>query len=257
MRWAPTALAGVALLAAAGLYAESRTDGRGTSSDQVAALDRSVKATQARSAATGRRVTELGKRIDALAASLAREQEGLAPVAARALASVVTVEAGDASGTAFAAWKQGRTTYLITARHVVQEWLERGKTTVRLTRRDDTWPGQVVTSDNVNDLALISTRGQVGAPLWPDPGTTRAPATGDQLLLVGSPYGLEGTVTTGIVSRVRYNEIQTDAAANPGNSGGPALDREGNVVGVLLAGTGQNLNFTVPIERACVALRAC
>ena len=110
---------------------------------------------------------------------------------------------------------------------------------------------------SVNDLALISTRGQVGTPLWPNPGATAVPHPGDQLLLVGSPYGLEGTVTTGIVSRVSYNEIQTDAAANPGNSGGPALDRDGNVVGVLLAGEGQDLDFTVPIERACVALRAC
>ncbi|HEU0337263.1 MAG TPA: trypsin-like peptidase domain-containing protein [Gaiellaceae bacterium] len=72
-----------------------------------------------------------------------------------------------------------------------------------------------------------------------------------------SPYGLEGTVTTGIVSRVTDNEIQTDAAANPGNSGGPAIDREGGVVGVLLAGGGENLNFTVPVRRACVRLRRC
>ena len=46
----------------------------------------------------------------------------------------------------------------------------------------------------------------------------------DQLVLVGSPYGLEGTVTTGVVSRVGYDTIQTDAAANPGNSGGPGVD---------------------------------
>ena len=59
------------------------------------------------------------------------------------------------------------------------------------------------------------------------------PTPGDRLLLVGSPYGLEGTVTTGIVSRVSYDRIQTDASANPGNSGGPAVDANGAVVGVL------------------------
>ena len=80
---------------------------------------------------------------------------------------------------------------------------------------------------------------------------------GDQLLLVGSPFGLEGTVTTGVVSRVSRREIQTDAAANPGNSGGPAIARDGRVVGVLVSGGGQNVNFVVPIERACRLVRSC
>lgn len=83
------------------------------------------------------------------------------------------------------------------------------------------------------------------------------PKPGDELLLIGSPYGLDGTVTTGVVSRVSKRAIQTDAAANPGNSGGPAIDREGRVVGVLVSGAGQNLNFAVPIARACVTLRRC
>ena len=54
-----------------------------------------------------------------------------------------------------------------------------------------------------------------------------------------------------------YDEIQTDAAANPGNSGGPGVDNHGHVVGVLLSGGGENLNFLVPIQRACVTVRAC
>jgi serine protease Do len=100
--------------------------------------------------------------------------------------------------------------------------------------------------------------GAVPAPsLWQRPDLSLSPLVGDQLLLLGSPYGLEGTVTTGIVSRITYDAIQTDAAANPGNSGGPAVDRQGHVVGVLLAGGAENLNFTVPIQRACVTLRAC
>jgi serine protease Do len=60
-----------------------------------------------------------------------------------------------------------------------------------------------------------------------------------------------------VVSRVAYDEIQTDAAANPSNSGGPAVARDGQVVGVLLAGGGENLNFAAPIQRACVSLRSC
>ena len=84
-----------------------------------------------------------------------------------------------------------------------------------------------------------------------------AAETLDELLLVGSPYGLYGTVTTGVVSRVSWKVIQTDAAANPGNSGGPALDKHGHVVGVLVAGGGENINFVVPIRLACKKLRRC
>src|SRR5205823_13608232 len=96
----------------------------------------------------------------------------------------------------------------------------------------------------------------VAEPLGQSPDAN-TPRPGDQLLLIGSPYGLEGTVTTGIVSRVTKRLIQTDAAANPGNSGGPAIDRQGHVVGVLVSGGGENLNFAVPIGRACIQLRAC
>jgi putative serine protease PepD len=257
VRSATVALAAVALLLAGAAYLSSRSDEPGASPAQLAALDESVKGAGARSDATAHRVTELGKQVDRLTAALSREQEGLAPVAARALRSVVTIDAGDSAGTAFAAWKSGGTTYLITARHVVEDNLAKGVAAVRLTRKEHSWPGRVVAADSVNDLALVRTSGDVGPPLWPRAATGTVPAPGDQLLLVGSPYGLEGTVTTGIVSRVSYNEIQTDAAANPGNSGGPALDRAGRIVGVLLAGEGQDLNFTVPIERACVALRSC
>ena len=72
-----------------------------------------------------------------------------------------------------------------------------------------------------------------------------------------SPYGLYGTVSTGIVGRVTPRAIQTDAAANPGNSGGPALDKQGHVVGVLVSGGGENINFAIPTSLACVSLRNC
>jgi S1-C subfamily serine protease len=56
---------------------------------------------------------------------------------------------------------------------------------------------------------------------------------------------------------VTEREIQTDAAANPGNSGGPAIDERGRLVGVLVSGSGENLNFAVPIAKVCGALRDC
>ena len=64
-------------------------------------------------------------------------------------------------------------------------------------------------------------------------------------------------MTRGVVSRVTRDAIQTDAAANPGNSGGPAIERRGRVVGVLVGGGGENVNFAVPIARVRAALRSC
>jgi S1-C subfamily serine protease len=176
------------------------------------------------------------------------------PIASRALKSVFTVSAGAHFGTAFVAWRDAGGTYLITAAHVVAGWDE----PVTLERKSGEWSGEVVRRDRKNDLALIRVEGRPdGAPaLWQKPQRAK-PKTGEQLLLVGSPYGLSGTVTTGIVSRVTRRMIQTDAAANPGNSGGPAVNRNGRLVGVLLAGGGENINFAVRIERACKILRAC
>lgn len=176
------------------------------------------------------------------------------PIASRALKSVFTVSAGSHFGTAFVAWRGVDGTYLITAAHVVAGH----DGPVTLARKTGEWEGEIVRRDRKNDLALLRVEGRPdGAPpLWQKPLQAK-PRTGEQLLLVGSPYGLSGTVTTGIVSRVTRRMIQTDAAANPGNSGGPVVNRKGRLVGVLLAGGGENINFAIRIERACKALRGC
>jgi S1-C subfamily serine protease len=193
---------------------------------------------------------------DALAGRIRSTERELrvTPIAARALKSVFTISAGRHFGTAFVAWRGSDGTYLITAAHVVAGH----DGPVTLARKSGEWQGEVVKRDRKNDLALVHVEGRPdGAPpLWQKPRRAK-PKTGDQLLLVGSPYGLSGTVTTGIVSRVTRRMIQTDAAANPGNSGGPAVNRKGRVVGVLLAGGGENINFAVRIERACKVLRRC
>lgn len=175
-------------------------------------------------------------------------------LAGRAKSSVFTIAAGRSIGTAFVAWRNGEGTFLITANHVVAG--SDGPVTIQ--RKKGTWDGEVVARDRKNDLALVHVEGRPdGAPpLWQKAARAK-PKVGDRLLLVGSPYGLGGTVTTGIVSRVTPKMIQTDAAANPGNSGGPAVDRKGRVVGVLVSGGGQNINFAVRIERACAKLRRC
>jgi serine protease Do len=200
----------------------------------------------------------LAKRLAGLERKFTRSNPNVAALARNALRSVYTVESGQELGTAWVAWRNASGTYLITANHVVSGAVANGDTQVTLRRKSASYTGTVVRSDETNDLALIRADASVpGPPLWEEPRLDVAPVVGDQLILVGSPYGLEGTVTQGVVSRITYDAIQTDAAANPGNSGGPAIDRDGQVVGVLLAGGGENLNFAAPIQRACVTLRSC
>jgi S1-C subfamily serine protease len=197
----------------------------------------------------------LAGRVGSAEQTLKRRDSGIAPLASRVLKSVFTVETERGLGSGFIAWRDADASYLLTANHVVE-----GQVTgaVTVSRKGGSWSGEVDAVDPKHDLAeiRISAKPAGARPLWQAP-RTRPPRAGDELLLLGSPYGLYGTVTTGIVSRVTSRVIQTDAAANPGNSGGPALDRQGNVVGVLVAGGGENINFAIPIRLACAKLRRC
>lgn len=215
---------------------------------QVSDLRRDVAAVDARSAAAVAHARSTERRVS-------RSAAGTAPLAARVLRSLFTVKGERKLGAGFVAWVSDGDSYVITANHVVDGQLGPGLT---VERRHGSWSATVISVDRHNDLALLRVDGRpTGAPpLWQQP-FKRRPKVGDELLLAGSPYGLEGTVTTGIVSRVNGRVIQTDAAANPGNSGGPAVDGRGRVVGVLVRGGGENLNFAVPIARACVKLRDC
>ncbi|MDR1929019.1 MAG: S1C family serine protease [Treponema sp.] len=123
-------------------------------------------------------------------------------------------------------------------------------------------PAKVVGWDKAMDLALI--RADV-IPEYVFPVVDRViPRTGDTVYAIGSPGGLEKTVTQGIVSALgrRFLQIgdviQIDAAVNHGNSGGPVVDREGRLVGIVYAGVEQyqGLNFAVPAERLAAALPA-
>jgi len=128
---------------------------------------------------------------------------------------------------------------------------------------------QVVGRDPGNDLAVIRVNVS-GEELTPAPlGDSDAVQVGDSVLAIGNPFNLEGTLTQGIVSalsrtyapedgtRPIRNMIQTDAAVNPGNSGGPLLDCQGEVIGIntlLENPTGDRVNvgvaFAVPINTA-------
>ncbi len=216
--------------------------------EEVGKLEQRVAALESRNVA-------LSGQLGSAVKSLKQKESGIAPLAKRVLKSVFTIQTESGLGSGFMAWRDSTGTYIVTANHVVEGQLGTG---VQISRKGGQWTGEISGTDPKHDLAVIRIEGQpAGAePLWQAPRRT-LPQTGDELLLVGSPYGLYGTVTTGVVSRVSWKVIQTDAAANPGNSGGPALDKHGHVVGVLVAGGGENLNFAIPIRQLCLKLRQC
>jgi S1-C subfamily serine protease len=124
--------------------------------------------------------------------------------------------------------------------------------------------GKVVGADPVTDLAVVRL---VGAGPWPVAplGNSDNLQVGEWVIAVGNPFGLDQTVTLGIISSLNRNAaklgitdkrlelIQTDAAINPGNSGGPLLDADGAVVGIntlVRSGPGAGLGFAIPINRA-------
>jgi len=243
-------LAAVACALAAFAWMQARSAlhiERGARRAEVAGLNRRLHVLESHDA-------RLSSRVGSAERSLKRRDAGVAPLARRILRSVFTVETDAGLGTGFVGWTDADGVYVVTANHVVAE----ASSSVTLTRAGQSWRGDVQAEDPANDLAVIRLDGRPAgaAPLWQRP-TKTPPAVGDQVLLVGSPFGLSGTVTTGVVSRVTPKLVQTDAAANPGNSGGPAVDKRGRIVGVLVSGGGENINFAVRIDRACVKLRSC
>jgi S1-C subfamily serine protease len=242
------ALAALAIAAFAWLHARQALDSeRAARRAEVRGLNRRLNALEAHDA-------RLSSRVGSAERTLKRRDVGIAPLAKRILRSVFTIETDAGLGTGFVGWEDADGVYVVTADHVVRE----ASSSVTLSRAGHSWRGDVEAEDSGNDLALIRLNGRpAGAePLWQRPANP-PPNVGDQVLLVGSPFGLSGTVTTGVVSRVTKKVVQTDAAANPGNSGGPAVDKHGRVVGVLVSGGGENINFAIRIDRACSKLRRC
>ncbi len=110
----------------------------------------------------------------------------------------------------------------------------------------------LLSSDPINDLAFLKIEA-VDLPTIPL-GNSNNVRVGEEVLLVGAPQGLEQTVSNGLISGIRIDNgvriLQTSAAASPGSSGGPLLNRSGEAVGVMSFKlvNGENLNFTIPIN---------
>jgi putative serine protease PepD len=185
-----------------------------------------------------------------------------AEVAALVRQAVFKVVAGPAQGSGFFLSEGERSDVLVTNFHVVAEAWDAGVREVEVVRADGlVLPGTIEDVNADVDLALIHVAD-------PQPALRRAdadPKVGDGVMAIGSPQGLDGSVSTGIVSAVRneggYRFIQFSAPVSPGSSGGPVVNATGEVIGVTVAklvGDGvEGVSFAIPIGYVCTAVGHC
>jgi S1-C subfamily serine protease len=206
-----------------------------------------------------------------------RPPGSVADIAARTVPAVVSIEirVGDQGGTGSGVVIDPAG-YVLTNNHVVAPAANANGATIEAVFHDGTrTPARIVGRDPKTDLAVVKVA--VANPVVATIGSSAGLAVGDGVIAIGSPLGLAGTVTDGIVSALRrpvrldgagndegavIDAIQTDAAINPGNSGGPLVDATGAVVGVNTAirslgqtqgqGGSIGLGFAIPIDTARV-----
>ncbi|MFE9202178.1 S1C family serine protease [Micromonospora sp. NPDC007230] len=197
------------------------------------------------------------------AASAAPVPAELVTAAEKTVPGVVSVMVGSGSGTSASGsgFAIDHEQHIVTNDHILAKG-GAGPVTVE-TSDGRRFTAEVVGREPGSDLAVLKVPASAGLSPLPlaKPNTTRV---GEPVLAVGSPLGLSGTVTAGIVSALnrqvrigngRHTAVQTDASINPGNSGGPLVNARGEVVGVNTAiatidGTGSiGIGFAIPIDQ--------
>ena len=182
----------------------------------------------------------------------------------------VTSSAGNGTGSGSIYKSNQSLSYIITNNHVIESAVTTGTIEVEL-NNGEVLPATIVGRNSDYDLAVISIK-KGNLPEIPR-GNSSSISIGDPVIAFGSPLGLSGTVTSGIISALNrpvttgatnaesyMDAIQTDAAINPGNSGGPLVDSQGRAIGVnsAIATTGSSigtpgnigLGFSIPFNQA-------
>lgn len=206
--------------------------------------------------------------------SIERAPDSIAAIAARVSPSVVSIDAqtpqGGDTGSGFFIESNGT---ILTNNHVIEGSVAAGGSITVNLSNGKSYPATVLGRDSSYDLAVLKI-GVTDAPAL-QLGNSDNALVGDPVLAIGSPLGLAGTVTSGIISAKNrpvtsggsgsqnsfINALQTDAAINPGNSGGPLVDLSGAVIGVnsAIATLSQSfssqsgsigLGFAIPINQA-------
>jgi putative serine protease PepD len=174
-----------------------------------------------------------------------------AQIAKRVSPSVVVIQgntdSGEVLGSGFVVSKDGK---IVTNLHVIKDLKD---VSVQLAGGKTFHSISVLATDETHDLAIIQISGSDLSML--SLRNSNEPTVGEPVVVVGSPQGLEGTVTAGILSSVRdsgdgFKVLQTDAAVNPGNSGGPLVNGKGQVIGVISfkLRSSEGLTLAIPIS---------
>ena len=225
-------------------------------------------------AAVDRLFTSHNTNLVSTHSSISRAPDSIAGIAARVSPSVVSIDAqtpqGGDTGSGFFIQSDGT---ILTNNHVIEGAVTSGGSiTVNLVN-GKSYPATVMGRDGSYDLAVLKIDVTDSPAL--QLGNSDTIQVGDSVIAIGSPLGLAGTVTSGIISAKDrpvtsgggtgqnsfINALQTDAAINPGNSGGPLVDANGAVIGVnsAIASLGSNfasqsgsigLGFAIPINQA-------
>jgi putative serine protease PepD len=211
-------------------------------------------------AAAEQREAQLDSRTKDLEQRTGNVLDGAA-VAKDVLPSVFRVIAGERAGTAFAFGAETAEggTNLLTNNHVVEELMGSGGREVILEQQNRRFTGQIVKVDVAADLALITTTEKFSR-LQP---AGEAAKPGQPVVVVGAPFGRQDTVTSGIVSALRGSasggELQFDAPVNPGNSGGPVVNAQKQVVGVVNAKRvdSEGISLGIPVAVVCEKFSLC
>jgi putative serine protease PepD len=215
--------------------------------------------------------TDIGANLVDTKNIVERAPDSIAALAARVIPAVVSISvkasSGSDTGSGFFLDSNG---YILTNNHVVRSAATNGTITVELSNGKK-YPAKLIGRDASYDLAVLKID-VTSAPTL-QLGNSDNVLVGDAVIAIGSPLGLSGTVTSGIISSKNravttgdgagessfINALQTDAAINPGNSGGPLVDATGAVIGVNSAiatlGYGSQsgsigLGFAIPINQA-------
>jgi len=215
--------------------------------------------------------TDIGANLVDTKNIVERAPDSIAALAARVIPAVVSISvkasSGSDTGSGFFLDSNG---YILTNNHVVRSAVTNGTITVELSNGKK-YPAKLIGRDASYDLAVLKID-VTSAPTL-QLGNSDNVLVGDAVIAIGSPLGLSGTVTSGIISSKNravttgdgagessfINALQTDAAINPGNSGGPLVDTTGAVIGVNSAiatlGYGSQsgsigLGFAIPINQA-------
>ena len=224
----------------------------------------------------GRTSAELDTRTNLVSteSTIERRPGSIAGIAARVSPSVVSIEVSRGnSGGSGSGFFLDNTGHILTNNHVISLVATAGASMRVQLANGKTYGAELIGRDVAYDLAVIKIK-VIDAPAL-QLGDSDAVQVGDGVIAIGSPLGLTGTVTSGIISAKNrpvtsgsgtressfINAIQTDAAINPGNSGGPLVDLSGAVIGVnsAIATTGSafggqsgsiGLGFAIPINQA-------